>query len=111
MSRWFDCPMCIGYCEEEICPSSGSPYCAWCGNEVTFEEAPAALKKQMHRAGLWCEEIVVVLDDDGDRLVAPAFNSQEVYDRYIEWNSIRIDAACDQLTSLLNDDSDHGCQN
>lgn len=65
----------------------------------------------MHRAGLWCEEIVVVFDDDGDRLVAPAFNSQEVYDRYIEWNLIRIDAACDQLTSLLNDDSDHGCQN
>jgi hypothetical protein len=108
MSRWFDCPICIGYCEERICPSTGLSICDWCGLEVQFMPAPDELKQQMYKAGLWCEEIAVVLDVDGDPQCSPAFNSQQEYDKYIKWNAIRMGASCDQLASFLRDDSDEG---
>jgi hypothetical protein len=106
MSRWFDCPDCIGYCKEWICPCCGLSRCEMCGKEVVFETAPEELHEQMYKAGLWCEEIAVVLDQDGDRQIAPAFTCQEVYDKYIQWNAVRMGAACDQLTALLCDDTD-----
>jgi hypothetical protein len=108
MSRWFDCPDCIGYCEEYICPNTGSSICDWCGQEVTFKEAPESLKRRLYKARLWCEEIAVVKVEEDEDKWAPAFNSQAEYDRYIQWNAIRMGAACDQLISLLSDDSNGG---
>ena len=108
MSRWFDCPDCIGYCEEWICECCGVSRCEMCNQKVTFEDAPEAIRQQMYKAGLWCEEIAVVVDEDGERHYTPAFNSREEYDRFVEWNAARMVAPYDQLMAMLCDDSDEG---
>jgi|ERR1051325_4678713 hypothetical protein len=100
MPRWFDCPCCLGYCEE-----NEENYCVYCGEDVMFEPAPEELKTQLCRAGLWCEWVVVVFDDD-ELKSAPAFANQEEYDKYNAWNSMRLRAACDQLNSIFRDGDD-----
>ncbi len=108
MSRWYDCPICIGYCEEFIRPEDGKSICDSCETEVWFEPAPEDLKKRLYRAGLWCEE-VVCMDDNGNTVSNPAFSNQDEYNRFVEWNAIRMGAVVDQIVAVLNGDEETDC--
>jgi hypothetical protein len=106
MARWYDCPICIGYCEEFY--EDGKTICDSCGAEVWFGPAPEPLRKRLQRAGFWCEE-VVCLREDGEIAINPAFNTQEEYDRWIAWNVIRLTAVGDQLHAFFrHDDEEEG---
>lgn len=104
MTRWYDCPVCIGYCEEYL-DEDGGNVCPSCGSEVWFEPAPPELKQQLYKEGIWTEEIVCIQDED-EVATNPAFEDQDQYDKWIEWNVIRIRAACGQLDALLSEDDD-----
>ena len=101
----FDCPVCIAYLEDlELCDCGCGKYvCDMCG--AAFDIEATGIEPVLYRNGIYSDSEART-EHDGERVTAPAFRDAETYRRFVEWNSIRMGAACDQLTAALTDDSD-----